>query len=313
MSPPPPLPARPRRTSLRAGLGRTAAYLLAFAVLHGLAVWTPVGQRAENALVVGYADQARIFPWAQSWGPPPLTHEIPLLAVGLALVVTIAVVRRRLREGCAAVATVVGTLAVTELLSKVVLVRPDLVGAAYNLREASFPSGHVAISAALALGLVLVVPGQVRFPVAAVGAVWVALTAGAVQALYWHRPSDVLGAVLPACAAFTVAAGLLGPGAAVGGTRPRLRHVMYVLPVAAAVAVLAASREDAVARPLVFAGAALVCAVLVLAAVVRSPSAPRVQDMPVPGATAAAPGNGTTRTRAPGGAVRPEPGRPARG
>ncbi|CAM5240248.1 hypothetical protein GCM10010329_45240 [Streptomyces spiroverticillatus] len=244
----------------RTSLCRPVVLLLAFAALHGLAVWTPIGQRAENALVVGYADQARIFPWVQSWGPPPLAHEIPLLVVGLALVVAVSVVRRRLREGCAAVAAVVGTLAVTELLNKAVLVRPDLVGAAQNLREASFPSGHVAISAALALGLVLVVPGRARLPVAAVGAVWVALTAGAVQALYWHRPSDVLGAVLLACAAFAAARCFLGPGAAGGGARPRF---WYVWPVAAVVAVLAASREDTAARPLVFAGAAFVCAVLV--------------------------------------------------
>ena len=39
----------------------------------------------------------------------------------------------------------------------------------------------------------------------AVGAIWVAVVAAAVQAFYWHRPSDVLGATLLACACHATA------------------------------------------------------------------------------------------------------------
>jgi membrane-associated phospholipid phosphatase len=329
--PSPPVPTAPTgRDPFRSGVRRAAAFLVAFAVLHVLAVWTPIGQRAENALVAGYADQARIFPLAQTWGPPPLTGEVPALVVGLTLIGAVAVARRRVREGCAAVAVVVGTLGVTEVLSKVLLVRPDLVDAEQNLREASFPSGHVAIAAALVLGLALVTAGRARAWATGVGTLWVALTSGAVQALYWHRPSDVLGAALLACAVFSVAHGVVGGGGPGGPggpaapdrrSRPRTR---YLLPLTALVAVAAASREDAAARPLVFAAAAFCGALLVREAAVRAAPAPSVVravtsapapgagDMPVPGTTSVAPGTGSAGAAAPGGTtVRPQPVPPA--
>ncbi|MFF8918378.1 phosphatase PAP2 family protein [Streptomyces sp. NPDC015032] len=245
-------------------------FLLAFVALYLLAVWTPIGQSAENALVVGFADQARIFEWSQSVGPPPLTAEHATVAVGLALIVLVALVRRCWREGCAAVGVVVVTIAGAEVLNKVVLPRPDLVGAPDNLTEASFPSGHVAIAAGLALGAVLIASPRTRPYVAAAGSLWLAVTAAAVQALYWHRPSDALGATLLACAAYALATQLLPPTVrdAVPSATPDVASRRRTLPAvallpAAVGALLAGSREDALARPLVFAGAAFLCAVLI--------------------------------------------------
>ncbi|MDX2394070.1 phosphatase PAP2 family protein [Streptomyces sp. DK15] len=246
-----------------------ATFLIAFAVIHLIAVWTPVGQTAENSLLRGYADDARIFASAQSWGPPPLTGEWATLIGGTALIAVVAALRRRWREGSAALATVLVSLAVTEFLSKVVLIRPDLVAAPQQDLAPSFPSGHVAIVAALSLGCALVTPTRFRPYVAAVGAVWTAVIAGGVQSLYWHRPSDVLGATLLACACYGIAVRLLRPAGVLDAPRPR---ALVPLAVAAAGGLLAGSRNDALGRPLVFAAAAFVCAVLIWATVFATPS-----------------------------------------
>ncbi|MCY0939082.1 phosphatase PAP2 family protein [Streptomyces sp. H34-S4] len=254
-----------RRTSpdvLRLVRASPAAFLFAFTVIHLIAVWTPLGQAAENALVRGYADGARISAMVESWGPPPFTDEWATLITGIALISVVAVVRRRRREGIAAIATVTVTLAVTEFLSKAVLVRPDLVDAPQPLVAPSFPSGHVSITAALALGFALVAPSRSRPYVAALGALWTAVTAGGVQSLYWHRPSDVLGSTLLACACYAGAIRLLKPATIPGAARPR---ASVPLAVAAVGALLAASRDDALVRPLVFAAAAFACAALIWA------------------------------------------------
>ncbi|MET9697289.1 phosphatase PAP2 family protein [Streptomyces sp. NPDC006529] len=248
-----------------------AAFLLACAVLHLLAVWTPLGQAAENALVRGYADNARILA-VEPWGPPPLTGPWATLIAGSALIAVVAGVRRRWREGCAALATVIGTLGTTEFLSTFVLVRPGLVGAAQPLIAPSFPSGHVAIAAALALAGALVSPARARPWVVAVGAAWTAVIAGGVQALYWHRPSDVLGATLLACASHGFAVRLLGPDRGRDAPRPR---AAVPLALAALGALWASSRDDAWSRPLVFAAAAFACAVLVRLSAFGAAATPR--------------------------------------
>jgi membrane-associated phospholipid phosphatase len=244
-------------------------FLLAFTGLYLFAVWTPLGQRTENALIVGYADQARVFAWTRTVGLPPLTQEWATVATGLALIVTVALIRRCPREGCAAVAVAAVTLAVTEAVHAL-LPRPDLVGAPHNLLEPSFPSGHVAITAGLALGAVLVCPPRIRPFVAAAGTFWLAVTAAAVQALYWHRPSDVLGATLLACACHTVATDLLRPTAPRAVRRPRAR---LPLALAGLGALAAGAREDSLTRPLAFAVAALACSALLWATATRT-SAP---------------------------------------
>ncbi|MEK8141995.1 phosphatase PAP2 family protein [Streptomyces sp. M10(2022)] len=81
-----------------------------------------------------------------------------------------------------------------------------------------FPSGHVAIVAGLALGAVLVASPRIRPYVATAGMLWLAVTAAAVQTLYWHRPSDAIGATLLACACCHLAARLLPADATPGIT-----------------------------------------------------------------------------------------------
>ncbi|MFF2014143.1 phosphatase PAP2 family protein [Streptomyces sp. NPDC058195] len=265
-------------------------FLAAFAAVYLLAVCTPAGQRAENSLVVGYADQARVLAVNESVGLPPLTAEYATIAAGIALIAVVALVRRKWREGCAAVGVVVVSLVGAEALRSV-LPRPDLVHAPGHLTEVSFPSGHVAIAAGLALGAALVASPRTRPYVVGAGALWLAVTAGGVQALYWHRPSDALGATLLACACHALATRLLPPAAQstmpltarpsrpAAGARPGALSAV-ALAVAAIGAVLGSAREDALARPLVFAAAAFACAVLVWWTAVKSagrPEEPRLR------------------------------------
>ncbi|MFE6102122.1 phosphatase PAP2 family protein [Streptomyces laurentii] len=241
-----------------------ALLLAACAAVYLLAVWTAAGQSAENSLLVGYADDALIFRWSQSLGPPPLTAEEATLAGGTVLILAAAVLRRRLREGFAAVAVVVVTVAAAEALNKAVLPRPDLVGARDGLTEPGFPSGHVAIAASLALGAVLVASPRVRPYVATAGALWLAVTGAAVQALYWHRPSDVLGATLLACAAYALATRLL-PSTGADAPAPSRPRALPALALVAVGALLAGARDDALVRPLVFSGTAFICGLLLWA------------------------------------------------
>ena len=140
-----------------------------------------------------------------------------------------------------------------------VLPRPGLRPAPQSLTGASFPSGTVAIAAGVALGLAVVCSPRARPYVAALGAIWLAVIAAAVQTLYWHRPSDALGATLLACACHATATGLLALLAPVGTRRCR---ALPPLALAAAGALLASTRENSVQRPLVFAGVALACSTL---------------------------------------------------
>lgn len=264
---------------LVAAVGAVSGPLLAFAAVYLVAVWTPFGQRAENALVVGYADDAWMADASQSWGPPPLTQDLETIAVGLTAIASIAIARRRWLAGCTAIVTVLATIAASQVLKNVLLIRPDLVGADDNLVEVSFPSGHVALTAALVAGVALVAPERWRPALAAVGAAWLALTAGAVQALYWHRPSDVFGATLLACAGYCAAHRFLHPGSRPSMPRPLARTAL--LPAVAAAAT-GAGREGTVAGPLVFASVAWVCSALLWIVVARTEAAPPQHPCPAP-------------------------------
>ncbi len=257
-------------------------FLLAFAAVYGLAVCTAIGQSTENALVAGYSDQAAIFHWSQSVGPPPLKRESAALAGGIILIAAVALLRRRWREGAAGIGIPVATVA-SAMALHAALPRPGLVHVPQGFTGASFPSGTTAITAGLALGAAVVSSPRARPYVAAIGALWLAFTAAAVQALSWHRPSDVLGATLLACACHTAATGPLVRGER-GGTR-RFR-ALPPLALAAVAALLASAREDSIGRPLVFAGVAFTCSALVWTTATGS----RMMSGPTLPANAPAPG-----------------------
>ncbi|MGO4200581.1 phosphatase PAP2 family protein [Rhodococcus sp. TAF43] len=217
-------------------------------------------------------------------GPPPLIADSATLVVGAFLIVLGAALQKRWLDGAVAI-VIVGAASVTTQLVKEVLPRPDLVGAGSGLTEVSFPSGHVTITVALAIGAYLVAPAWAQSWVAALGAVWVSTVAGAVQALYWHRPIDVVGATLltGTCALSIV---VLARRSAPRSLRPIFAPAALptLLPAALA-ALLAASREDSWARPLVFSVAAWLSAV-VLWLTLQALAAPKTQSLDPAGPSA---------------------------
>lgn len=249
-------------------------YLVALAAVYLLAVCTPAGQRAENALFAGAAATggASAWVWRASGGygtsfdlPPLGPAALTTLLAGLVVLIVVAAAQRRWRDGAGALASVLVTFGACELLAKRILPRPDLVHAPFSLLAASFPSGHLAVPAALTLGAALVMPARARRPVMAAGTVWVAFTAAAVLATYQHRPSDTLGAALLACAVFGITARLLPPARAPRRGEPSRSRLLPAITLALSVvaAIVGGARTDSVAESLVFAVTGLACAALV--------------------------------------------------
>ncbi|MFI6937120.1 phosphatase PAP2 family protein [Streptomyces sp. NPDC050287] len=255
-----------------------------------LAVCTPVGQRAENAvfdLGVHDMEKAWIYPWSgAAYGSTPLppleASHTKTLIVGLAVIAVVTLVRRCWWQGCAAVGVVVAAIGCKEVL-KPVLPRPDLVNARESLIEGSFPSGHAAIPAALTLGVILVASPRIRPYVATVGVLWLACIAAAVQALGHHRPSDVLGSTLLACVCYSLVVWLLPTAAAPDITRSPRALPPVALALSAAVALVAGVRSDSLARSLIDSAAGFVCALLLWYTATEGPAHSARRTRPTPG------------------------------
>ncbi|WP_037827416.1 phosphatase PAP2 family protein [Streptomyces sp. NRRL F-5630] len=254
-------------------------YALGFVAVYLLAICTPWGQRAENALFglsSGDPEAVWFYPLSGSaYGSTPLPplelSAKPTLMVGLALIVLLTLVRRCWWPGCAALAIVIVTAGGAEVL-KGGLRRPDLVGAPENLLDQGFPSGHTALPATLTLAAVLIVSARIRPYVATVGVLWLACIAAYSATNGGHRPSEVLGATLLACACYALATWLLPSAAAPEGTRsPRLLTVI-ALTLAVAAAFVGGARDDTLTRSLVSGATGSVCAALVWYAAVVWPA-----------------------------------------
>lgn len=254
-------------------------YTLGFLAVYLLAICTPWGQRAENALFgLGRANPEDVWIYPLSgaaYGSTPLPplelSAKPTLMVGLAVIVILTLVRRCWWQGCAALGVVVLTTGGKEVLRSI-LPRPDLVGASENLLDQGFPSGHTAIPAALTLAAVLLVSPRIRPYAATAGVLWLACIAAYSATNGGHRPSEVLGAALLACACYSLATWLLPPAAAPGAMwSPRALPVI-TLTLALAIALVSGARNDTLTRSLVSAATGFVCAAMVWYAAVGRPS-----------------------------------------
>jgi membrane-associated phospholipid phosphatase len=104
----------------------------------------------------------------------------------------VGVARKRIDLAIAAAVLVLAGNATTQLL-KDWLPRPTLDGLTY---PNSLPSGHTTAAASVAFALVIVLPAALRGPAALAGAGYTAAIAiGSVWAR-WHRPSDIIAALL---------------------------------------------------------------------------------------------------------------------
>jgi membrane-associated phospholipid phosphatase len=165
---------------------------VAFAVVYVVAVRTRVGQILDERAF----DGARLG--QRSIAPVTLTllDGLPVIAVVIAVLVAVVVTAVRRNWISFFVAMVAAALAnlATQVLKDLVLDRPDfgVHGYAFN----SFPSGHTTLAASAALVFFLAVSPKLRPMAAALGALFTISTGVSTLANQWHRPSDVIAALL---------------------------------------------------------------------------------------------------------------------
>ncbi|TDD62892.1 phosphatase PAP2 family protein [Kribbella antibiotica] len=242
---------------------------IAFVALYVIAVCTPFGQAVEDSLLRGYSDEAWLNAMDHAFRPPPLEGEELTFFVGVALIALVAVRGRRWWLAAAGVFVPVATAAATFILNRYLLLRPNFLGEPGAVVETSFPSGHVAITAGVVAGAILISGPRARRYVTAVGVLWLAFIAAAVQNLGWHRASDAIGATLLACISYAVAVRLM-PTATRPTAATRPLGLAPVLVIAAVGAILGGGRSGYVLEGIPLALIGVVCALLIWFTVART-------------------------------------------
>lgn len=135
-------------------------------------------------------------------------------AVGVAVAVLAPIVLwllRRRRDALLSAALMIGALGIAYVVKTVVAEHrpPRNIWVIAPDSAMSFPSGHATVAAGVALILVMVVRGRLRWAVAALGAAFAVVVALARVYLGVHYPLDVLGGYLAAASAALLVAGFL--------------------------------------------------------------------------------------------------------
>ncbi len=159
-------------------------------------VQTVTGQRIENAALRG-ADQVDGLDEAAADSALGGITPYSLAAVA-AVLVGAALLRRNPRLAVAVSVIIVGSSAVTQVLKRFVLPRPELVPVTGDYSHNSFPSGHTTIAMSVLFALVLVVPYRYRGVAMFVGVAHAVAIGAQTITAKWHRLSDTLGADLVA-------------------------------------------------------------------------------------------------------------------
>jgi membrane-associated phospholipid phosphatase len=124
------------------------------------------------------------------------TVSVVSLVAATAVIGFIALIRRRVAVAFGAMLLIVGANVTTQVI-KLLLDRPELgVDVERAAAGNSLPSGHTTVAAAVVVALVLVLPAGVRGAVGVIGAVAAAFVGVATLSAGWHRPSDVVAALL---------------------------------------------------------------------------------------------------------------------
>ncbi len=113
------------------------------------------------------------------------------IAVAVLVLVGVAVIRKRYAAAGAAVTLVVGANLTTQAIKAL----SDRADHGYLTVE-SFPSGHATVVVSLVFAALLVAPDASRTTVSLVGSGAITVTAAATLVASWHRPADIIGALL---------------------------------------------------------------------------------------------------------------------
>ncbi|WP_304502269.1 phosphatase PAP2 family protein [Brachybacterium sp. FME24] len=198
MTPPPRPGARTRRRRTGA-LARPLLALLCAVIGAGLAVLlartsvgTASGQRLDQLILSGAQDhQGRLSHYAElAVG----TVSVPVMAGLLALALVLVLIRRRLTLLLPLALLVVGANVTTQVVKHLVVTR-EALGPGIEVTPNSFPSGHTTLAATAMIAVVLA-SGRLRALLAPLGVIWTAAAGVGTLVLGWHRPSDVVGAIV---------------------------------------------------------------------------------------------------------------------
>ena len=225
-------PTLPATASRAAGAGDRRGVVVAVAigvavlsfagvfVLYRVFVDTLAGQQVENA-----AFQGALYGQTQLWRVAERVLDVVsvgFMAVVLVAAMVIAALRRRWSLAIQVAVLMIGANLTTQLLKNFVLYRPDLgVEADYGN---TLPSGHTTAAASVSAALLLVVPPRVRPWAAVLGAGYTTATGVSTLIGQWHRPSDVVAAVLVVLAWTAIACAMVAltpawPSTATGALR----------------------------------------------------------------------------------------------
>ena len=181
---------------------RIGARLVAWtvAVLAAAGVWmtwrvfvaTARGQRVDELAFEGAVHgQGRLWAVAE---PVLDVVSVAFVVAGVGAAVLVAVVRRRWVLALQVAALVAGANITTQLAKRVLFDRPDLLPG-WNAPNA-LPSGHTTVAASVSAALLLATPRTWRPVVAVLGAAYTGATGISTLVGQWHRPSDVVAALL---------------------------------------------------------------------------------------------------------------------
>lgn len=180
------------RTSPVVFVGAAIVMAAALAGVYVFFVRTERGQQIDELAFDGASlGQRTLAPVTLS-----LLDALPTIAVAVALVLALAVtiVRRNWLVFGVAIGAALAANVSTQLLKSVLLTRPEL--GVSELSFNSLPSGHTTVAASSALVVFLVASGRLRPIAAFAGASFTVVAGAATLANQWHRPSDVIAALL---------------------------------------------------------------------------------------------------------------------
>lgn len=174
-------------------------------VLWRVFVDTLAGQQVENAAL-----QGALYGQTQLWRVAERVLDVvsvSAIAAVLLGAMLIAALRRRWSLAIQVAVLMIGANLTTRVLKNWVFYRPELgVEASYGN---TLPSGHTTAAASISAALLLVVPPRVRPWAAVLGAGYTTATGVSTLIGQWHRPSDVVAAVLVVLAWTAIACALV--------------------------------------------------------------------------------------------------------
>lgn len=184
------MPSTSRLTPTRY-IGAALLCVVAFVVLYLFFVRDVAGQAIDQLAFNGAEDGSTGTTVTRQ-----LLDLIPsvMVAVGAIVSLVIAMVRRAWFPLVVAVSAAMAAVVTTQLLKNVILTRPELGVDGYIPN--SFPSGHTTVAAASALVVFLVASAHTRWLAGTIGAAFAVAAGVSTLVSLWHRPSDVIAALL---------------------------------------------------------------------------------------------------------------------